>query len=150
MRFSVGDRVAAAGLLVLAALIVLEARTFTVGFLADPLGPRAVPYLVAGFLAASGLLICIKPGPDPVWPPMSVWRRVSMSVTALGVYALLIDPLGFMLATVSVVSVLSLIFGGRLKQSLTSALVFTGALYLLFVYLLGIPLPAGDLFVVSG
>ncbi len=150
MRFSAGDRIAAVGLLVLAALVVLEARTFTVGFLADPLGPRAAPYLVAGFLAASGMSIYVRPGPNPAWPPAAVWCRLSMSVAALGVYAVLIDPIGFMPATVAVVSVLSLIFGGRLKHSLAAAVLFSGALYLLFVYLLGIPLPVGDLFTVSG
>lgn len=144
------DRVSGLALALLAVLVVLEARTYTVGFLTDPLGPRAVPFLVALFLLASGIWLASKPGAHAVWPPAAVWRRLGFAVVALVVYAVLIDSLGFFITTTLTVTTLSVTFGGRTKQSVLAAALFTVTVYVLFVYLLGIPLPIGDLFLVSG
>jgi putative tricarboxylic transport membrane protein len=144
------DQIVGALLVLLGALVALEARTFTVGFLADPLGPRAVPYLVAAFLVAPGGWLTYRPRFTSNWPPAVVWCNIALALATLVTYALLLRWLGFLLLTTLAITALSLVFGGRIWRSLLSAAAFTAALYVLFVYLLDLTLPVGALFLVSG
>lgn len=149
MRLLQSDRVAGALLVLLGAVVALKARTFTVGFLADPLGPRAIPYLVAAFLVASGGWLAFRPAFSASWPPSAVWRNIALALATLVSYALLLRWLGFLLLTTLAITALSLVFGGRMWRSLLSAAAFTAALYVLFVHLLGLTLPIGELFLVN-
>ena len=144
------DRTAGSVLLLLAALVSLEARTYIVGFLTDPVGPRAVPFLVAGLLAVAGVWLIVGPGVDKPWPVGGVWKRIGFAVFVLVIYAILIDTLGFFVTTTLAVTGLSLTFGGPLRSSALAGAAFAVCVYVLFVYLLGIPLPIGDLFLVDG
>jgi putative tricarboxylic transport membrane protein len=144
------DRLAGLSLVLLGTLVAIQARTFTVGFLADPLGPRAVPYLVAGFLVTSGGWLALRPTFASNWPARDVWLNIALTVATLLLYALLLRWLGFLLLTTLALTALSLLFGGRLWRSVLSAAGFAVALYALFVYVLGLTLPIGELFLVSG
>lgn len=143
------DRIAGALLLALALAVALQARTFRVAFLTDPLGPRALPLLVAALLAACALVLLRRPGPGSPWPGARGLGRAGGGAAVFALYGLLLEPLGFGAATTAAVAGLGILFGGRPLRTLVAGLVVSGALWLLFVLALGIPLPLGGVWVVD-
>lgn len=141
----VTDRVAGGLLLALAVAVALEARTFRVAFLTDPLGPRALPLLVAVMLAGCALVLLRKPGPDPRWPGRAGLVRAVGGAAVFALYGLLLEALGFGVATTGAVAGLGVLFGGAPLRSLLSGVAVSTALWILFVLALGIPLPLGTL-----
>ena len=144
------DRVAGALLVALALLIALESRTFTVGFVTDPLGPKAFPLLAAGLLLVGGVTLLVRPGRFFSWPRAQQLLRVVEGSVCLFAYALLLGTLGFFVTTALVIAAFSLQLGGRLFPTLFTAAGISAALYVLFFYLLDIALPLGSLFVLGG
>lgn len=136
---------AAALLLATAAGVALEARTFTVGFPTDPLGPSAFPLVAAALLALGGLSLLFEADASPEPLEAGVLLRLSLASGSFVLYALLLAPLGFVPATALAFTALALLFGGRALPSLAVGVVFSVALFALFVYGLGLPLPLGPL-----
>lgn len=143
------DRIAGVVLVLVAVAIGTEALGFRVSFPTDPLGPRAFPLLAAAVLFVGGLLLILRPGEEPAWPARPGRLTLSLGVAALLVHASLLDVLGFFLSTTAVMTGLALLLGGPPRRSLTGSVAFAGALYLLFSYLLRLPLPIGSLFMVG-
>ncbi|HKI57125.1 MAG TPA: tripartite tricarboxylate transporter TctB family protein [Trueperaceae bacterium] len=140
------DRFTAAFLLILAVAYGLHARSFRTNFITDPLGPQAWPIMLAVFLALLASYLLVRPRSDARWPHRIVLLRQLVLVAALVGYALLLDPIGFLAATVLVVAFMALLLGARWWQAGTTGLVSSAALYLLFNSVLGLPLPVGALF----
>lgn len=138
-------RIPGAILLVAGLAIGAEATTFDVYFLTDPVGPKALPLLVAVLLVAAGAHATWRPPPPSAWPDRAVALRLVGAVAAFALYAVGLDLLGFVLATTLVVGALSLLYGAPPKRGLGSALALSVALWLLFVQLLALPLPIGRL-----
>jgi putative tricarboxylic transport membrane protein len=145
-----GERIAGAICILVAAAIALEARTFHIGFLSDPIGPRAMPWLAAVLLGAGGLVILLRPGAEPEWPKATMRGRIAVTVAAFAAYSVLIAPLGFILATTLLMTALARVFEGRVVPGLVAGALFSGAMWLLFVLGLGVPLPIGILFTRAG
>lgn len=139
------DRVTGALLLLLGLAVGAEATTFDVFFMTDPVGPKALPFLSALVLAGSGTLLLARPGPGPTWPARKVLVRMGGALVAFGAYAALLAPLGFVVATTATVGALSVLFDGPRKKSLGAAFALSSALWYLFVWLLGLPLPLGSI-----
>lgn len=134
-----------------AVAIALVARTFRVGFVTDPIGPRALPWLAAALLGTGGLILVLRPGDEPDWPPAGPTRKaIAITLLSFALYAVLIGPLGFVLATTLLMTVLARVFGGRLLPGLLAGAAFSGVMWLLFVAGLGVPLPIGILFTRGG
>ena len=144
------DRAVGALLIVLALSIAFESRTFTVGFVTDPLGPKAFPIVSAFLLLLGGFALLLRPGIDSNWPVASRLRRISIAAICLFAYALLLGFLGFFTTTLLVVAAFSLLLGGRPLPALVTGTVSSALLYALFFYLLDIALPVGSLFVLGG
>lgn len=145
-------------MVVVAAAAILEATTFDVAFPTDPLGPKAFPFLAAFLLAFGGAALWhagrehglpAREGADGHGDPdVSAGAphggAVILAATAsFAAYALLLAPLGFVLATLLEFAVLARLFGGRWLAGAAAGLVFASLLYVLFVYGLGLPLPLG-------
>ena len=143
------DRIAGAVLILLGAVVAWVSRGFVVGFPADPVGPRAFPILAAAILALGGAWLLLRPGRDPEWPDRTDGLRLVGAAGVLLIYPLVLPFLGFVLTTGGVVTGLSLLFGGPPLKSAGAAFLFAGGLYLLFVHLLGVPLPVGSLFLLG-
>jgi putative tricarboxylic transport membrane protein len=141
------DRISAALLVLMALLIALESRTFTVGFVTDPLGPKAFPLVAAFLLLVGGVSLLFRPGVESKWPRGHQLLRVATAVLCLFAYALLLGVLGFFTTTMLLIAVFSLQLGGRPIPALLSAAGISAALYALFFYVLDISLPLGSLFV---
>jgi putative tricarboxylic transport membrane protein len=123
----------------------MEASTFEVAFLTDPVGPKALPYLAAVVFLAAGARLVLRPDDAPSWPARAVGLRMVGAVGAFVVYALTLAPFGFWLSTTVVMGLLSGLFGGPARRGWAVGAVFAAALWVLFVNVLGLPLPVGAL-----
>jgi putative tricarboxylic transport membrane protein len=140
------DRITGVLLFALAVAFGLHARSFHTNFLTDPLGPQAWPMMLGGILALFSIYLIVKPQHGAAWPKRIVLLRQFVLVIALVGYALLLDPIGFLAATVLIVGFMALLLGARWWQAGITGLASSVALYLLFNSLLGLPLPTGALF----
>lgn len=138
------DRVTGAVLTVLGLAVTVQASTFDVAFITDPVGPKALPGLAAGIFLAAGITILARPGVARIWPERAVLLRMAGAVAAFGGYAAVLVPVGFTIATTAAVGTLSVLFGGPWKRSFTAAFILSVVLWYLFVWVLGLPLPLGS------
>jgi len=143
------DRVAGITLLLTAGAVALTARGYTVDFLTDPIGARALPWLAAGLIAAGALGMLGRPasGTDRAPAPSA---RLALTVAALVAYALLLDVIGFVVATGLAMTALSVVFGGRWRTGALAGFAWAAALWLLFDRLLDLALPVGRLWIIGG
>lgn len=141
------DRTAGAALTLLGLAAALEASTFDVAFLADPVGPKALPYLVAAILVLAGLTALIRPRDVVPLPERSAYLRMAGAVLAFVGYALALPTLGFFTSTTLVVFALALLYAGPAPKALAAAAGLSGVLWLVFVRVLSLPLPIGDLWI---
>ncbi len=141
------DRLVGAALIVFGAAVGLEATTFDVAFMTDPVGPKALPVLVAASLAAAGLVAVLRPQAVVDIPEGPILLRMAGATVAFLAYAAALPVLGFFTATTLVVTALSLLYRGPLLPSLAAAALLSAGLWLLFVRLLTLPLPVGDLWI---
>lgn len=141
------DPVTGAVLVLLGLAAALEASTFDVAFMTDPVGPKALPYLVAGMLVAAGLTAIARPQDAGAAPARPMLLRIAAAVVAFVAYALALPVLGFFASTTLVVGGLALLYRGPPITSLAAAALLSGALWLLFVWALALPLPVGDLWI---
>jgi putative tricarboxylic transport membrane protein len=133
----------------MAILIAFESRTFTVGFVTDPLGPKAFPMVSALLLLLGGIALQFRPSLESNWPSSSRLLRVGVAAVYLLVYALLLGYIGFFTATLLVVAAFAVLLGGRPLPALMAGAICAALLYVLFFYLLDIALPLGSLFVLG-
>ena len=144
------DRWLGAVLVLLGMAIAATARGFTVGFLVDPVGPRALPYLVAALFVVGGgaLLVRQTAVPEDARGLASPKRLAAQGtcVAVLLLYAASLPLVGFVLSTVLATGSLARLFGGRWLPGLAVGLAFGLGLYGLFAYGLGLELPVGLLF----
>ncbi len=136
------DRAVGILLFLLAVGYGLEALGLEAEYLADPLGPKAFPLLLAAVLLGLSLLMVAFPGPG-AWPGFPAWARQGVALLSFVVYAYALVPLGFVLASSLEVGLLARLLGAGWAKGLAAGFAFALALYLTFVFGLGIPLPLG-------
>lgn len=141
------DRIAG---LVLAAFVAwygATALTIQNSFFSDPLGSRAFPVLVAVFMAPlAAYLLFRKTGDRVEWAPRGSWPSLLSALAIFVAYALLMEPLGFLVANVFVFTALAYVFGAPRVRGAVAALVATGVMYVLFGVLLDLYIPFGEVF----
>jgi len=116
-------------------------------FFSDPLGSRAFPLFVAFVLAPPALYLMFRRQPDvAVWAHRASWPALAATLAIFVAYALLLEPLGFLLANTLVFFGLGLVFRAPIVKGLIASAVATGVLYVLFAVLLDLYLPFGELF----
>jgi len=125
--------------------VALEATGFEVAFLTDPVGPKALPLLAAAALVLAGAHHARRPDAEARWPAGGTLVRMGAGSVALLVYGIVLPWLGFLISTTAVVAALSHLFGAPPKRSVSAALALTLGLWVVFVRLLALPLPVGDL-----
>jgi len=141
------DRIAGGVLALIGLATGMEATTFDVAFMTDPVGPKALPALVAVILFSAGAGVFTRPRIRVELPPAATARRMALAGLAFLAYGLLLPWLGFFLSTSLVVTVLGLLFGGPRRGSTIAGVSLAATLWLLFVVLLSLPLPIGDLWI---
>lgn len=131
----------------LAALYVFEARDFETGFIADPIGPRAFPVGIGvlALLAGLGLFFTGKPEARERMDGPARLRALALAAS-LFAYTSLLEPIGFIAATTLAMTVLVVLFRGRVLHGVVGGFVTGVAVYFVFGYGLSLPLPLGRIF----
>ncbi|MFY3773816.1 tripartite tricarboxylate transporter TctB family protein [Marinobacter salsuginis] len=141
---SLGDRILGLGLLVLAVAYGWAAQQWPEPFGgAETVGPETFPTMLAVVLVAGSLYLMIKPDPDAQWPIGKSAFELMVSLVVLVVYTLLLEPLGFVIATNLAVGTLSWRMGAAPKPAFLTGLLSAVVVFVLFNYGLSLSLPAG-------
>ena len=133
-------RLVPAAIFVLSVAYVWTARGFVTGFIADPIGPTAFPYLIGALLAVMSLVLWIRPQPSEASP--MTWRQAALVGGLLAAVALM-EPLGFVLASTALSTGVVALFRGPLRRGVVLSLALSAGVFAVFGYVLGIPLPPG-------
>lgn len=134
------DRVVGAFFFLTAIVMWIAAGGVVVGF-GDQVGPSLFPRMVAVPMGLFALYLIVKPDADPSWPSFGRFGRQAALIAALLVYPLLLEPLGFPLATFLATTVVGRVMGAAWRPSAISAAIVAVGLYVLFDLFLGLPLP---------
>lgn len=141
---SFGDRILGLGLLVLAVAYGWAAQQWPEPFGgAETVGPETFPTMLAVVLVAGSLYLMIKPDPDAQWPVGKSAVELLISLVVLVVYTLLLEPLGFVIATTLAVGTLSWRMGAAPRPAFITGLLSAVVVFVLFNYGLSLSLPAG-------
>ncbi|MBO6638179.1 MAG: tripartite tricarboxylate transporter TctB family protein [Roseitalea sp.] len=142
------DRISGLFLLGVGVAFAIAALQLRTGFTSDNLGPKAFPLILAGGLVFLSICLLLRPGRGfrPSWPSRSVALGLFLALLSLVLYANLILWLGFLVSTALEVFVLCLLYQARPLPAAVAGVLTSLALFGLFDWLLGLPLPNGTLF----
>ena len=135
-----GDRIFGVVVVLVAVAYGVAALQFKQGFIVDPVGPKTFPLIVAGVSVVCGLMLIVKPDPDPEFPPLRTAGTLLMAMLTLVAYAYAIKPLGFLIPTAIAAAILSYQIDPRAKFAVAAGLGLSGGLYVLFKFVLGLGL----------
>ena len=153
---------ALAGLLVaFGVAVVLAAMQIRLGLYKDAVGPRAFPIGLGLLIAAGGAAVAIRrlrkwksetsnivpsEGTEDMAAYPASAKRASAIIGMTIAYAVLFQPLGFLLATPAYIAGALAIMGERRwSQLLPVALAFTLLAYIAFAQILSVRIPVGPL-----
>jgi hypothetical protein len=144
------DRLFGLASLALAGGYYLLARNVPASELADTTGPAGLPVIYAAVLAALGVTLVLRSGkaevPLTAVRPMGVRHVRNAALTlAVGVLYVVAAPVvGYLPAVAALIAATAWAYGARLNvRTLVVAVSGAAVLWLLFVWLLGIPQPSG-------
>ena len=143
------DRITGVILLLVGVITVWGSTSLSMGKFKHP-GPGFLPFGLGVCLIILSLVLIMKQrkretGSIPLWPKQA-WLRPLLGLAVLIFYAFVIDKLGFILTTfVFLLIWMGLIERLRWKIIFSVSCGTTLALYFLFVFFLGVPLPKGFL-----
>ncbi len=140
------DRIFAPLLLLVAVGYALIASSLEVPFQYEPLGPKPWPILIAAIVAICAVIVLIRPDPEPHWPTGATLTRHGVLLIGLALYAILFEPLGFMLMTTVVCTVFALMLKAPVLWAGAFGLLMGVPGYYLWTRVLQLNLPAGTIF----
>lgn len=142
----ISDRIFGLVVLLTALAFIASATQVQTSFLTDPVGPKAFPIGIGIVAAISGLVMLLKPDPDPVWPVGRTLLSIAFAVVVLIAYAYALKPFGFLIPTAITAAILSFQISPKAINAVLTGLGLSIGLFVLFKYALGLglfPLPQG-------
>ena len=148
------DTIAGAASVVLGSVYLISTRAIPVMDAGDQVGPRAFPYLIAVLVIGCGLWLLVKEFLNSNRQPFSwnfvseraVWVRILLTIAAGITYGLVLDWLGYIIATfIFMIFVCEMINVGRHAQNLVIAVIFPVFTFVAFALILKLSLPRGIL-----
>lgn len=137
------DRIFAAALFLLALGYGCVALTLHAPFQYDPLGPETWPRLLALGLAIASVAMARRPDSDPDWYGATVIRSLLTIGSALLAYAILFEPLGFILSTGLFCTLTARYLGADWARSALFGVGMGVGGYALCAWILALNVPAG-------
>lgn len=142
MAGKVSDRVFGLVVTLVALAYIAGATQVQSSFLADPVGPRTFPVIIGAVAAFCGVMMVLRPDPDPAWPGMSTLLALFFAVLVLVVYAYTLRPLGFLIPTAFAAGILSYQIHPRAHTAALTGMGLSLGLFFIFKYALGLGLVA--------
>ncbi|MGQ4877160.1 tripartite tricarboxylate transporter TctB family protein [Billgrantia sp. LNSP4103-1] len=138
------DRIFGVLLLVLAVAYGWGASQFPEPFGgSEAIGPETFPHLLAVVLGLSSLYLIVRPDPDNAWPWSRTGIELVIAVVVLVLYAMFLQPLGFIVSTTLAVGTLCWRMGARPLNAYLVGAVSGVVVFLLFNFALDLSLPLG-------
>lgn len=110
---------------------------------AEAVGPETFPRLLAAVLALSSLYMVVRPDPDNAWPWSRTGIELIIAVVVLIFYAMLLQPLGFIISTTLAVGTLCWRMGALPLKAYVTGAVAGVVVFLVFNFALDLALPLG-------
>ena len=139
------DRVLGGVGFLLAVAFIVGALEIQTGPMLDVLGPKTFPIIIGALLAISSIYLIIKPDPAPDWPSAGRLLEIAFAVVVMIAYALLLERLGFVIATAIAVFVLSWRLGSKPGAAALTGVGVSVLIYTVFHLILGLSLARGPL-----
>lgn len=136
------DRIFGLVLIGLALAYIASALQIQASFLSDPVGSKTFPILTGIVVALCGLVMVLKPDPDPDWPDARTFLRLGFATLLLIGYAYALKPLGFMAPTAVVAGLLAYQITPRAGWAALTGVGLAVGLYVVFRFGLGLGLQA--------
>ena len=132
------------GVVVILGALAYAAGAFQIqtSFMSDPVGSKTFPLILATVAAICGLVMLVRPDPDPDWPGMATLVSLAVSVIVMVGYAYALKPLGFLVPTAICAAILSYQISPRPGPAAVTGLGLSVGLFILFKYALGLGLLA--------
>ncbi|GEN22365.1 membrane protein [Halomonas cupida] len=138
------DRIFGVLMIVLAVAYGWAASQFPVPFGGtEVVGPETFPHLLAVVLAISSLYLVVRPDPDNAWPWSRTGIELIIALVVLALYAMSLEPLGFIVSTALAVGTLCWRMGARPVKAYVTGLVAGTVVFLIFNFALDLSLPLG-------
>ena len=141
-----GDRIFGAVMIIVALGYILSATTIQVPLFPDPVGPKLVPYMIAGGVILCSLYMILKPDADGEWPALSELGLIAFATIVMIGYAYSLKPLGFLIPTAIAAGILSYLLSPRTVPAILTGAGLSVGLFVIFRYALGLslqPVPRG-------
>jgi putative tricarboxylic transport membrane protein len=136
------DRIFGLVVLMVALTFIVSATGIQTSFLSDPVGPKAFPMLVGAVAGICGLVMMIRPDPDPEWPAVRTLLALLVAVIVLIAYAYSLKPFGFLLPTAVAAAILSYQISPRVIPAGLAGVGLSIGLFVLFKFALDLGLVA--------
>ncbi|TCV69380.1 MULTISPECIES: tripartite tricarboxylate transporter TctB family protein [Neorhizobium] len=136
------DRLLGATAIAVAAMMLVFGYALQAPFAYEPVGPRAFPLIAAGMIALCGVILVLRPGEPSSESAGPIGALAALCGCLVG-YALLFQPLGFVIATTIFMVPIAMIFGAKWWQGAVTGVVLAVSSYLLFDRVLEVVLPVG-------
>ncbi len=139
------DRGVGAVTVLLGAALLVGTLRLPEALLGDPAGPHLLPLILSWVLIGLGALLALRPSPGQ--PTGRLWGggvRLTLASALLFVYAFILTPAGYLVATTVVLLALLAVYNpGRLALNGVVAVAFALVTYGIFHTLLGVYMPKG-------
>ncbi|WP_368184658.1 tripartite tricarboxylate transporter TctB family protein [Aestuariibius sp. HNIBRBA575] len=121
---------------------IASATQIQTSFLTDPVGPRMFPMLIGCVAVICGVVVMVRPDPNPDWPAMRTFGSLLVAVVVLIAYAYSLKPLGFLFPTAITAAILSYQINPHAGRSIAAGIGLSAGLFLIFKFALGLGLVA--------
>ncbi|MDZ5695703.1 tripartite tricarboxylate transporter TctB family protein [Chelativorans sp. M5D2P16] len=137
------DRILGSTCLVLALLYIYFALQTPVGFVSDPMGPKAFPVGIGVVLAIGAVYTLLKPDPEPVWPRLGRFGEIVFAVVVMVAYTYALPEFGFVVSTSVAAGLLSWRLGAGPLAAAVAGIGIAVAIFVIFRLVLGLSLAVG-------
>jgi putative tricarboxylic transport membrane protein len=139
------DRILGGACVALAIFYIWGAAQIELSFISDPVGPRTFPIIIGVMVGLAGLVVVLRPDPDPAWPGVSRVLEIVAVAIGLGFYAELLPVAGFVIATAIAAAFLCWRLGASPLPSVVAGIAISLGIYVVFHLALGLSLARGPL-----
>jgi len=134
------DRILGGASVVLAIFFIWAATQIELSFLSDPVGPKTFPIIIGVMVGVAGLVIMLRPDPEPQWPALGRILEIVAAVVVMVAYAELLPEIGFVIATAIAAAFLSWRLGAGPIQAVIAGIAISVGIYVIFHLILGLSL----------